>query len=604
MFRLSRRTLGVVLTVSLGASLAACAPSDSADHSSDASSTREDAATAWANATLKKLSLSDKVGQLFIHYAYGESADTTDPAAVKKNQQLHGVDNASQLIDKYHLGGVIYFGWSNGLTDPKKIAGLSNGVQKAAAKQKSKIPLLVSTDQETGTVVRMGPPATEWPGAMPLGAGRSPDDAETAGAIAGAELRAVGINQDFAPDADVNVNPANPVIGVRSFGADPTLAASMVTAQVKGYQGKNGVTSTAKHFPGHGDTATDSHTDLPIINHTKKQWEKLDAPPFKAAIKAGIDSIMSAHIQFPALDKSKDPATLSKPILTGLLREKLGFDGLIVTDSLSMAGVRKLYSDKVIPVKALQAGADMLLMPPDLKLAINSVLAAVKDGKLTEKRIDQSVRRILKVKYMRGVVKNPYVDVDKVDSIVGTKSHKATASKITDKTTTLVKNDAKLLPLADSKKKILVAGAGDGMTAELSKKLTGDGRTATAYNTGTDPSSSTIDSAVSKAKDADAVVVATQTVGAHPAQAALVKALAKSSTPVAVVSVKEPYDINQFPDVDTYVSTYSYTNVALDSAARVLTGAVNPSGKLPVTIPTADDPDKALFKYGTGLRYS
>ncbi|MGH8881727.1 MAG: glycoside hydrolase family 3 N-terminal domain-containing protein, partial [Stackebrandtia sp.] len=346
--------------------LAGCAATGKTDEAKTPDKTDE--AREWAEKKLASMSLTDKVGQMFVHLAYGKTADTDDAADVKKNRELHGVDNANELVDKYRLGGVIYFNWSNNLEDPKQIAELSNGMQKTALAQKSEVPLLVSTDQETGAVVRLGPPATEFPGNMALGAGRDRGDARTAASIAGQELRAVGINQNFAPSGDVNVNPENPVIGVRSYSSDPKLVAKFTSSQVKGFQGKDGVSATAKHFPGHGDTNVDSHTDLPRIEHTREQWEELDAPPFKAAIKSGVDSIMSAHIQFPALDESEDPATLSKPILTGMLREELGFDGVITTDSLSMQGVRELYPDDEVPVRAIKAGVAEMLVITDVCL--------------------------------------------------------------------------------------------------------------------------------------------------------------------------------------------------------------------------------------------
>jgi beta-N-acetylhexosaminidase len=198
---------------------------------------------------------------------------------------------------------------------------------------------------------------------MAFGAGGSCEDARTAGRISGAELHAIGIRQDYSPVADVNVNPANPVIGVRSFGADPDAVAALVAAEVKGYQ-SSGVAATAKHFPGHGDTAVDSHFGFPVITHSRELWSNLDAVPFRAAIRAGIDSIMTAHIMVPALDPSGDPATLSHPILTGILREELGYDGVVVTDSLQMEGVRTKYGDDRVPVLALKAGVDQLLNPP------------------------------------------------------------------------------------------------------------------------------------------------------------------------------------------------------------------------------------------------
>lgn len=590
-------------TLALAAVLAitGCAPPaiEDGEPQADARSQARD----WAERKLKSLSLDEKVGQMFTHYAYGQTSGTTEAADVKRNQALHGVDNADELIAKYKLGGVIYFNWSNNLADPGKIAGLSNGMQKTALAQDAGIPLLVATDQETGTVVRLGPPATEWPGNMALGAGRDRGDARDAAAIAGVELRAVGINQNFAPSGDVNVNPENPVIGTRSYSSDPKMVAKFTAEQVKGYQGKRGTAATVKHFPGHGDTHEDSHTDLPRIEHTKEQFDELDAPPFKAAIKAGVDTVMSAHIQFPALDETEKPATLSKPILTGILREELGFDGVITTDSLGMQGVRELYTDAEIPVMAVKAGVDQLLMPAKLDVAYKAVLEAVKSGEISEKRINQSVKRLLTLKYLRGVVKNPYVDPDKVDDLVGTKDHLAFAQEITDKTTTLVKNDDDALPLSTGTGKVLVAGDGANTTRILAEQIGKLGPGTEALNTGADPNAATIAGAVDKAKQSDVVVVATNTVRAHPAQAELVRALRDSGVKVVVVGVKEPYDINRFPEVDSYVASYGYNTPVLTATAKVLFGELDPSGKLPVKIPEATDPDSTLYEFGHGLSY-
>ncbi|GAB4000749.1 hypothetical protein GCM10029992_33780 [Glycomyces albus] len=367
------------------------------------------------------MSLEERVGQLFVTYAYGETSDTTDPDDVSRNQGLHGVDNGDELLEQYHLGGVIYFAWSDNVNDPEQITGLSNGLQETATEDGG-TPLLISTDQEHGLVTRIGAPATQLPGAMALGATHDPGAAYDAAVISGDELRAMGINQNFAPVADVNVNPDNPVIGVRSFSSDPGLASDMVSSQVEGYQSDEDLASTVKHFPGHGDTDTDSHVGLPLITHTYEEWQQLDAPPFRAAIESGVDTIMSAHIQFPALDDSLKPATLSEPILTGLLRDELGYDGVVVTDSLGMEGVRTEYGDDRVPVMALQAGADLLLMPPDLDLAYNAVLEAVETGEISKRRLNESVTRVLELKYDLGLFGDPYADPDRLWDTVGTPS--------------------------------------------------------------------------------------------------------------------------------------------------------------------------------------
>lgn len=561
-------------------------------------------ASLWAERTLKAMTLEEKVGQLFNTYVYGESADTTDPADVSRNQEWLGVDNGREAVEKYHLGGAIYFAWSDNLNDPEQVASLSNGLQEAALDDDGTgVPLLVSTDQEHGDVQRLTTPATRLPGSMALGATHRGADARKAASISGAELRAVGVNQNYAPVADVNVNPGNPVIGVRAFSSDPSLTGELAAAQVRGFQsGRDGIVSTAKHFPGHGDTDVDSHTDLPVIHHTLPEWRRLDAPPFREAMRAGVDSIMSAHIQFPELDPTGDPATLSKPIMTGLLREELGYDGVVVTDSLAMEGVRQSYPDAEVPVRALKAGVDVLLMPPDLPVAYRAVLDAVESGELTEQRIDTSVRRVLKLKYERGVVANPYTDVDKVTERVGTPRHLKAAQRLSDRSTTLVQNEDGLLPLSESSAgSVFVTGWGETTTAELAERVTERGMSAAHHWPGDDPSAEAVTETVEKAGEHDTVVITTNGTSEAPGQAQLVKELESSGASVVTVAVGTPYDIASYPDAGTHLATYSRSPVALESAVRVILGEVSPRGRLPVTVPTAEDPEKPLFEFGHGL---
>jgi beta-N-acetylhexosaminidase len=558
--------------------------------------------------TIARMTLEEKVGQLFVTYAYGETADDADPANAAANVKAYGVRTPGEVVARYHLGGVIYFAWSDNVNNPRQIAGLSNGLQQVATNERARIPLMISTDQEYGVVFRVGPPATQFPGNMALGAGRSTGDAYSAGTIGGRELRAVGVNQDFAPVADVNVNAANPVIGVRSFGENPALVSDMVASAVAGYEQPSGVSATAKHFPGHGDTNTDSHTGIPIIYHSREELERIDLPPFKAAIAQGIDSIMTAHIIVPALDPSEDPATLSKPIMTGLLREKLGYDGVVITDSLGMAGVRAKYGDDRVPVLALQAGVDQLLMPPNLDLAYSSVLAAVRSGELTEKRIDQSVYRVLRMKWQRGVLAQPFVDPNAVDAVVGTAAHRAEAQRIADRTPTLLKDEANVLPIrAAAGKTALVTGWGVSSTATVDAAMEQRGVPTETYETGTAPSAAKIAAARQKADRHDLVVVLTNKAWTEDSQDArgtgqqqLVKQLVATGKPVVVVAVRDPYDINRFAQASTYLASYSYADVSLQSAVKVLFGEIAPSGRLPVTIPTADG-SGVLYPYGAGL---
>ncbi|MFF8634515.1 glycoside hydrolase family 3 protein [Streptomyces pilosus] len=562
-------------------------------------------------ALISRMTLEEKVGQLFVMRVYGHSATDPDQADIDANLKEIGVRTAAELLAKYRVGGIIYFAWAHNTRAPHQIADLSNGIQEASLGLPRGLPVLISTDQEHGIVARVGEPATLFPGAMAVGAGGSRSDARRLGRVAGAELRATGIRQNYSPVADVNVNPANPVIGVRSFGSDPRAVAELVAAEVKGYESSR-VASTAKHFPGHGDTVTDSHDALPYIHHTREQWEELDAPPFRAAIAAGIDSIMTAHIVVPALDGSEDPATLSRPILTGILREELGYDGVVVTDSLGMEGVRTKYGDERVPVLALQAGVDQLLNPPSLDVAWNAVLDAVRGGELTEARLDESILRVLRLKARLGLFEDPYVSHEGVDRTVGTRAHLAAADRIAERGITLLVNEGGLLPLSRRRQpKLLVAGADPASpsgttgppTGVLADALTELGFTATALSTGTAPSAATIAKAVAAARDADAVVVGTYNVGASSSQKTLVEQLSATGKPVVAVAIRNPYDVAHLPGVAACLASYSWTDVELRAAARVIAGRVNPRGTLPVPVQRADDPATALYPVGYGLRF-
>ncbi|MFJ4198272.1 glycoside hydrolase family 3 protein [Streptomyces sviceus] len=558
---------------------------------------------------ISRMTLEEKVGQLFVMRVYGHSATAPDQADIDANLKEIGVRTAAEMIARYRVGGIIYFTWAHNTRDPHQIADLSNGIQEASLRQPRGLPVLISTDQEHGIVCRVGEPATLFPGAMAVGADGSRKDARTLGRVAGQELKAIGIRQNYSPVADVNVNPANPVIGVRSFGSEPQAVAGLVAAEVAGYQGA-GVAATAKHFPGHGDTAVDSHYGFPVITHSRELWEQLDAVPFRAAIRAGIDSIMTAHIQFPALDDSGDPATLSHPILTGILRGELGYDGVVVTDSLGMEGVRTKYGDDRVPVLALKAGADQLLNPPSLDVAWNAVLKAVQDGELTEARLDESVLRILRLKARLRLFEEPYVSHGGVTRTVGTPAHLAAADRIAERTTTLLVNEQRLLPLSRrTHRKLLVVGADPASpsgttgppTGVLAAALTELGFTATALSTGTAPSAAVVAQAVAAAQDADAVIVGTYNITA--AQKALVEQLVATGRPVVAVAIRNPYDVARLPTVPACLATYSWTDVELRAAARVIAGKAAPHGRLPVPVQRADDPAKVLYPVGYGLSY-
>jgi beta-N-acetylhexosaminidase len=557
--------------------------------------------------TVARMSLEEKVGQLFVTNVYGSQAGTVTEAEGIANMAAYGVATPAEVVAKYHLGGVIYFAWTNSVQNPAQITALSNGLQETALHSGARVPLIVAIDQEQGVVTRIGPPATQFPGNMALGAGRSTDDTRTAARITGRELRAMGINQNFAPDADVNVNPANPVIGVRSFSSEPALAATLTDAAVRGYQVDANIAATAKHFPGHGDTAVDSHFGIPLITHTLAQWQTLDAPPFQAAIAAGVDSIMTAHIVVPSLDPSGMPATLSKPIVTGVLRGELGFDGVVYTDALTMQGVRDAYTDAQIPVLALAAGVDVLLMPAEgaMDAAYQGVLAAVRSGQLKEKRIDQSVRRILTLKLERGIVAHPKADPAALPAVVGTAQHLAQAQAITDRTTTLVTNDG-TLPLAATGRKVLVVGYDAATTSALTTSLTSRGAIVSTTISTTSPDVTMRTNVVAEATVNDVVVVLTNNMSAQTDAAANVRALvadlATIGTPLIAAALRNPYDVAYGAGVESWIATYSFKPIAIESLARTITGEVQPHGTLPVDVPAAGDGTTA-YPFGHGLSW-
>jgi beta-N-acetylhexosaminidase len=561
----------------------------------------------WAEQALNHLSLEEKVGQLFVVSVWGKSADEVHPT----NRVNYGVDTAAEVVRKFNVGGVIYF--NNATTDnvdsPRQVAEFSNGLQRAAVGSGLHLPLIIAIDQEGGNVTRLEAPATEFPGNMSIGAGRNAGDATKLAAINARELRAMGINQNFAPVADVNSNPLNPVIGARSFSSHPDLAAEMTRAEISGYQGSpklnESVSSAAKHFPGHGDAATDSHTTLPIINRTEAQWRQTDLPPFRAAIASGVDAIMTAHIEIPSLEPSGLPATMSHHILTDLLRDELGYRGVIVTDALGMGGATVLPPEE-IPVRALEAGADELLMPPDLTLAKNAVLSAVQSGRISESRINQSVLRILLQKFKRGMLFSPFVNPDKIDTTVGTPANLAEVQRISDGTTTVLRNDTGLLPLKNAHN-VLVTGIGDTVFTARSPQWLADslakrGINATVMPSGSVPSAATTAQIVAAAQNADAVIDLTNSLGTRASHRNLLAQLQATGKPIIAVATQIPYDPG-FVDNPTWLATYSWRAVSMESLAKVLLGEISPHGKLPVDVPILYTEQPTSYPFGTGLTW-
>ncbi|MGF6835596.1 beta-N-acetylhexosaminidase [Paenarthrobacter sp. TE4293] len=549
-------------------------------------------------AMIAGMSLDEKIGQMTWTHVYGSSADDTSMAA--SNQARYGVNTPAEVVEKYNLGGVLYFAWSGNTANPQQVAGLSNGLQQAAVGADGKgIPLAVTIDQEGGLVARIGAPATVLPGNMALGATTDADLARAQGEILGSEMRAMGINVDFAPVLDLNSNPDNPVIGIRSMGEDPALVSKLGVAQIDGMQAHD-VGAAAKHFPGHGDTSVDSHYGLPTVTYDRETLNQ-HLKPFKAAIDGGVDMVMTAHIIVEAIDPDM-PGTLSHKVLTGLLRDELGFKGLVTTDALDMAAMAAEWPQEEIAVKAIQAGSDILLNSPDVDASFAGVRAAVESGEITESRLDESVRRILEWKVKRGVFEQPMADPANVDKIVGTAGNLATANLISDRAVTLLRNQDRVLPLAAGSS-VLMVGAGSGWPETAGPLLKEQGFTVTAdYESGSSPSAAYRARAVAAADDVDAVVFTSYNATANAAQQQMVAALAATGTPVIVIATRNPYDISVFPGADAVLNSYGINRVNFHGAVRAISGAVNPGGKLPVNIPEADG-DGVLLALGFGLHY-
>lgn len=601
---------------------------------------------------LAKMNLDQKVGQLLWTHVYGDSADDTTYAS--DNQAIFGtgISTPAQAVKKYHLGGVLYFNWAHNFssenTDVTKVAALSNGLQ-AAAKADGNVPLGITIDQEGGMVSRVGAPATIFPGNMALGATGNQALAYSQGQVLGCEMRSLGINADFAPVLDVNTNPNNPVIGLRAISDDPNLVAQLGGAQIQGIQSQ-GVSATAKHFPGHGDADTDSHLGLPRVTYSRQVLNQ-HLVPFKTAISSGVDMIMTAHIVVDAIDP-KLPATLSKPVLTGLLRQELGFTGVITTDALDMEGAQlavmtpaeqakykelknkedsaKQKADKDptqadsareastefkkflapirarVAVKALQAGSDILLNTKDAAAVVDGVKAAVKDGSLTSAQIDQSVLRILKWKQKRGVLKTEPIDTASVKAKLGTPASKDVAKQIARDSVTLLRNDSNKAPLDVTKgTRVLVAGSSWANPELLPEPLKAAGFSVVFTQDADakeDPSDSEISAWVHQAANVDTVIFASYAPGAQQFKA--IDALVATGKQVIVINTSLPYPLARYsgggagPQVVAEI--YANNSVALAAAVDVLSGKVNAVGKLPVSVPGASG---VAYARGFGLGY-
>jgi beta-N-acetylhexosaminidase len=468
------------------------------------------------------------------------------------------------------------------------------------------VPLLVAADMERGMAFRIRRGVVPMPYAMAVGATRSEDDARFAGEVAAREGRALGLHWAFAPVADVNNNPANPVINVRSYGEDPELVARLTAAFVAGARG-GGLMTTAKHFPGHGDTSEDSHLSLPTVGADRQHIEAVELMPFRRAVEAGVDAVMLGHIAVPALDPTGAPATLSAPMSADLLRRELGFGGLVVTDAMEMAGARGAWSGEAV-VRAVQAGADFILLPRDPEVAVRALVRAVREGQIAPERIDLSVLRILQTKERLGLHKNRLVDPAAVSKSVGRPEDIERALEIARRSITVVRNEGGVLPLrAEEPLRLLhlvmSSDARNDAIQGIPEDELQDRRVAVrTISLGPEVSEETAARIVGQAREFTHVlascfvrVAASKgTADMSESHARLLRALREAGPPLIVVSFGSPYLLRQFPETPVYVCAYGSAESSQRAAVGALFGEYAVGGKLPVTL-------LGLYPYGHGL---
>lgn len=573
-------------------------------------------ALSWADTELRRMSQDEKIGQLI---SIGVNATFL-------NQDSDAYRALRHQVEDNHIGGVTLF---RGPVYESTI--LVNRLQQLARE-----PLLISADLEAGAGMRFDD-TVNFPWNMAVGATGNPEYARRQGEATAREARALGVQHIFAPVVDVNNNAANPVINVRSYGEDPQAVGRMAAAFIEGAQ-KGGVLCTAKHFPGHGDTAIDSHRGLPVINVNRARLDTLELIPFKASIAAGVGSIMSAHIGLPQIDATKIsplpreeilrpiyaedgseiiaekswlPATLSPVVLNGVLRHDLNFDGIITTDALDMSGLTIYFKQDEAAVRAIIAGADMLLKPADADAVMRGLRDAVRSGRITEKRIEESARRILAAKYDLGLVRNRLTPLDGIDRVVSSPDTLALAREISERAVTLVRNDAKLLPFANlpAKARIVNLAITNGddrlfVAQPFINAMARAGRRIETIVLDERSSNTEVQAALERAKGANLVIAslygrvrtgqARSTGLPEPGERAL-SALLKARAPIVGISFGNPYLLENFPTLPTYLVVYGDMPSLQQAAARALLGETDITGKLPITLPS-------LYARGTGIQ--
>jgi beta-N-acetylhexosaminidase len=524
---------------------------------------------------LSRLSLRDKIAQLVMPWIPGNYAAYDDD----------GFERAERWVDSLHVGGLIV-----SIGSPLDVAAKLNRLQ-----QRSPLPLLIGSDFEGGTSLRLNG-GTLFPPNMGVGATGSDSAAYDIGRITALEGRAVGVHLAFAPVADVNNNPANPIINTRAFGENPADVGRLVAAEVRGLQ-DHGMLATAKHFPGHGDTGTDSHLALPVIGSSWARLDSVELVPFRAAIAAGVDVVMSAHIALPGIDTGQlRPGTVAPNVLTGILRDSLHFHGMIVTDALNMAGVADAYGAEA-GVKAFLAGADLLLQPADPRAAIEAMVRAVDRGDITPERLDRSVRRVLEAKGSLGLFARRTVPLDSIPDVVGSAAFQADADAIATRSIVMVKDSAGLihaLRRARPALTLVTYAEEDNRTVgtALVAELRAQGFPVTLARLWPASGGGSYDSAATAIRRNPVAVFATAdrpiagrgTIGLPDALTALIARTASAQAAV-LVSLGNPYVISGLPEVGSYLIGWRSNAVTERAVARALAGAAPITGRLPIGLP-------------------
>jgi beta-N-acetylhexosaminidase len=507
-----------------------------------------------------------------------------------------GLEPPAELLAglaRQHLGGVTLFRALN-VKDPAQVRRLTEALQRAAA-EAGQPRLIIAADQEGGQLMAVGDGPTAFPGNLALGAAGSADLARQAGYAMGMELAALGINVNYAPVCDVQLNPRNAVVGTRSFGEDPALVARMCAAMVEGIQAA-GVAATAKHFPGHGDTADDSHFGTAVLPHDEARLRRVELPPFAAAVQAGARLVMPGHIALPGLGGAALPATLSAPTLRGLLRGELGFDGVIISDALDMKAIEQGPGLVIDAIAATAAGVDMLLLNIDAagqRSVYAGLVQAARRGLLAEADVLASAERVLALKEWLGRREQPRLEV------VGCAEHKALALDIATRAITLVRDRAGRLPLRpapEARLAVVAPRPADLTPADTSSYVVPAlGEALRRYHPAVDdfvipldPGEADIAALRQRLSEYDLVIAGTINAGEHPGQAALVNALLAAGVPLAAAALRMPYDLAAYPAAPTYLCAYSIVEPAMQALAAALFGRAPCEGRLPVTIPSLD----------------